>query len=66
VGATSKSLLRVKQLKSVIGENETFRLTLEGLGLGRPGREVVVRNTPSFRGAIKKVMHLVHVEEVDG
>jgi len=62
--ATKK--LRVKQMKSVIGENETFRITLQGLGLGRPGREVVVQNTPSFRGAIKKVMHLVHVEEVDG
>ena len=56
--------LRVKQTKSVIGEPESFRLTVKGLGLRGPGSEVVVNNTPSFRGAIKKVMHLVTVEEV--
>ena len=60
-----KSKLRVKQTKSVIGQNDAFRLTLKGLGLRGPGSEVVVNNTPSFRGAVKKVMHLVNVEEVD-
>ena len=62
----SKVELRVRQTKSVIGERETFGITLRALGLGRPGQEVTVKNTPSFRGAIKKVMHLVHVEEVKG
>ena len=42
-----------------------MRLTIRGLGLKGPGSSVVVRNTPSFRGAIKKVLHLVRVEEVD-
>ncbi len=60
-----KKFLKVRQTKSTIGETHTFGLTLKALGLGRPGREVVVANTPSFRGAIKKVMHLVEVEEVD-
>lgn len=59
-----KSKLRVKQVRSMIGTNKTFRLTLKGLGLGRIGKTVVVDNTPSFRGAIKKVLHLVTVEEV--
>ena len=59
-----KPKLRVKQIKSTIGVEERFRLNLEGLGLGRPGKEVVVANTPSFRGAIKKVLHLVTVEEI--
>jgi large subunit ribosomal protein L30 len=58
--------IRVKQLKSTTGQNDTFRLTLHGLGLGRIGQEVTVANTPSFRGAIKKVMHMVEVEEVNG
>jgi large subunit ribosomal protein L30 len=58
--------IRVKQLKSTTGQNDTFRVTLKGLGLGRIGQEVTVANTPSFRGAIKKVMHLVEVEEVNG
>jgi len=60
-----KKFLKVKQIRSTIGVNRTFGITLRGLGLGRPGREVTVANTPSFRGAIKKVMHLVIVEEVD-
>jgi large subunit ribosomal protein L30 len=42
-----------------------MRLTIQGLGLKGPGSSVVVGNTPSFRGAIKKVLHLVTVEEVD-
>jgi large subunit ribosomal protein L30 len=39
---------------------------MRGLGLRGPGTQTVVGNTPSFRGAIKKVIHLVTVEEVDG
>lgn len=58
--------LRVKQVKSAIGESHPHRDTLHGLGLRRPGSVVEVANTPSFRGAIKKVMHLVTVEEVNG
>ena len=61
-----KSKLRVKQTRSVIGQEHSMRLTIKGLGLRGPGTEVVVNNTPSFRGAIKKIMHLVNVEEVDG
>ncbi len=60
-----KAKLRVRQTRSVIGQTEPMRLTIKGLGLRGPGTEVVVKNTPSFRGAIKKVMHLVHVEETD-
>jgi large subunit ribosomal protein L30 len=58
--------LKVRQMKSVIGQSEPMRLTIKGLGLRGPGSSVVVANTPSFRGAVKKVMHLVTVEEVDG
>ncbi|MGD0677908.1 MAG: 50S ribosomal protein L30 [Polyangiaceae bacterium] len=60
-----KSKLRVTQMKSTIGQQHAMRLTLQGLGLKGPGSSVVILNTPSFRGAVKKVMHLVHVEEVD-
>lgn len=59
-----KSKLRVKQVKSTIGVDWRFRLNLKGLGLGRVGKTVEVANTPSFRGAIKKVLHLVTVEEI--
>ena len=60
-----KAKLRVKQVKSTIGQKNIFALSLKGLGLSGLGSEVVVDNTPSFRGAIKKVMHLITVEEVD-
>ena len=60
-----KKFLRIKQIRSMIGVEWRQRLNLQGLGLGRVGRQVVVANTPSFRGAVKKVLHLVTVEEVD-
>ena len=59
-----KSKLRVTQTKSTIGRQHPMVTTLHGLGLKGPGSAVVVDNTPSFRGAIKKVLHLVRVEEV--
>ena len=58
--------LWVKQVRSVIGQTAETRLRIKGLGLRGMGSEVVVDNTPSFRGAIKRVMHLVKVEETDG
>ena len=60
-----KAHLKVTQKKSTIGQSEGFRLTLNGLGLRGPGSSVIVANTPSFRGAVKKVMHLIVVEETD-
>jgi large subunit ribosomal protein L30 len=61
-----KPKLKVKQLRSAIGTPDDVRATLRGLGLRGPSREVVVANTPAFRGAIKKVIHLVSVEETNG
>jgi large subunit ribosomal protein L30 len=61
-----KAKLKVTQVRSGSGKPDTMRRTLAGLGLRGPRSEVVVANTPSFRGAIKKVMHLVKVEEVNG
>jgi large subunit ribosomal protein L30 len=60
-----KAKLKIKQIRSCIGVEERMRLNLKGLGLGRIGKTVVVANTPSFRGAVKRVLHLVTVEEVD-
>ncbi len=58
--------LKVTQLRSAIGRPEKQRKVLKGLGLRGPNSEVVVENTPSFRGMIKKVIHLVSVEESHG
>jgi large subunit ribosomal protein L30 len=55
--------LRVIQLRSEIGRPEDHRRTLKGLGLSGPHSSVLVDNTASFRGMIKKVIHLVKVQE---
>lgn len=58
--------LKVTQIRSGSGRYPTQRETLRGLGLSGPRTEAIVDNTPSFRGAIKKIIHLVKVEEVNG
>lgn len=60
--ATQNKLV-VKQTRSTIGVPHTQRLVIDGLGLHGVGTEVTVENTPSFRGMIKKVLHLVTVQE---
>jgi large subunit ribosomal protein L30 len=61
----AKTKLKVTQTRSVIGQCKAHRAVVKGLGLTRIGRSVVVDNTPAFRGMIKKVIHLVRVEEAD-
>lgn len=58
--------LKVTQIRSGIGRPEKQRKVLKGLGLRGPHKSVVVDNTPSFRGMVKKVIHLVEVEEING
>ncbi len=55
--------IRVTQVKSSIGYDRKQRATLRGLGLRRIRHTVVVDDTPSVRGMILKVPHLVRVEE---
>ena len=56
--------LKVSQIVSTIGRPHPQERVIRGLGLRGRGTSVVVDNTPSFRGMIKKVLHLVTVEEV--
>jgi large subunit ribosomal protein L30 len=58
------SKLEVRQVVSVIGRPQPQRAVIKGLGLRGIGTKVVVDNTPSFRGMVKKVLHLVTVTEV--
>jgi large subunit ribosomal protein L30 len=62
----ASSRLKVTQIRSLIGQNDRNRKVVAGLGLKRIGKSTIVENTPAFRGMIKKVIHLVRVEEVDG
>jgi large subunit ribosomal protein L30 len=59
------SKLQVTQIRSGSGRIPSQRLTLKGLGLRGPHSTVVVDNTPSFRGMVKKVLHLVQVETIE-
>ncbi|HSN82359.1 MAG TPA: 50S ribosomal protein L30 [Polyangiales bacterium] len=61
----SANKLKVTQVRSEIGRMDKQRRVLKGLGLRGPHSEVVVDNTPAFRGMVKKVLHLVEVEEIN-
>jgi large subunit ribosomal protein L30 len=62
---TTKATLTVVQTGSPIGRKKDQRATLVGLGLNKIRRSRVLEDTPSVRGMIRKVRHLVRVEEAD-
>ena len=55
--------LTVKQIKSTIGCKDDQIATVKALGLKRIRDAAVHNDTPQIRGMIKKVSHLVEVEE---
>jgi large subunit ribosomal protein L30 len=55
--------IRVKWVKSSIGYNQRQRASLRGLGFRRLNQTVEVEDTPSVRGMIHRVTHLVVVLE---
>ena len=59
---SGKSTVRVTQTKSAIGRKKDQRQTLIGLGLNKIGRARDLEDTPSIRGMINKVKHLVRVD----
>ena len=57
--------LRIKQVRSEIGHPEAMRRTLRAIGLRHHQQEVVKPDTPSLRGQLKQVRHLVEVTAVE-
>ena len=55
--------ITVTQKRSAIGRPQDQRATLKGLGLTRLNKTVTLENTPSVRGMIKKVIHLVEIDQ---
>jgi large subunit ribosomal protein L30 len=55
--------LKVTLQKSVIGRKQVQRDTVRGLGLTRISQTRELEDTPAIRGMIKKVEHLVTVED---
>jgi large subunit ribosomal protein L30 len=56
--------LNIKLTRSKIGKLKDQIATVEALGLRKIGQTVVKEDTPQIRGMIKKIQHMVQVEEV--
>ena len=55
--------LRITQVRSSIGQSERHRGTLRALGVGKIGKTAEQEDTPVVKGMLRKVRHLVQVEE---
>jgi large subunit ribosomal protein L30 len=55
--------LKVTQVRSEIGQSQRHRGTLRALGLGKIGRSNEVEDGPVLAGMLRKVRHLVKVED---
>jgi large subunit ribosomal protein L30 len=55
--------VKVTLVRSMIGRPKKHRKILIGMGLTRLNKSVVLHDTPSIRGMINKVSHLVKAEE---
>jgi large subunit ribosomal protein L30 len=64
MSAAKKGRVKVTQIGSPIGREGSQRVTLRGLGLDKLQRSRELEDTPSVRGMIDKVRHLLRVETV--
>jgi large subunit ribosomal protein L30 len=55
--------LRITQVRSQIGQSQRHRGTLRALGLGKIGRSSEHEESPQLAGMLRKVRHLVKVED---
>ena len=60
-----KKQLKITQTKSIIDNPERQKRTIEALGLKRIRHTVIKDDTPQIRGMIRKVQHLVSIEEIE-
>ena len=62
-GGCEMAKLKLTQIRSQIGQSQRHRGTLRALGLGKIGRTAEQDDTPVIAGMLRKVRHLVKVEE---
>lgn len=55
--------VKITLMKSMIGRPEKHRRVLRGMGLTKRGKTVELKDTPSTRGMINAVSHLVKAED---
>ncbi|MCC9165882.1 50S ribosomal protein L30 [Pontibacter harenae] len=54
----------IKQIKSIIDKPKNQKLTIQALGLGKINKSVTFEFTPQIAGMVKKVNHLVEVNNI--
>ena len=59
----AETKVKITQVRSQIGQTERHRGTLRALGLGKIGRTAEHDESPKLAGMIRKVRHLIRVEE---
>lgn len=57
--------VKITLTRSLIGYPQDQRATVKALGLGKINSTVVKNDTPTIRGMIHKVEHLVKIEKVE-
>ena len=55
-------MIKITLIKSMNGRPEKHRKVLRGMGLTKMNKTVELEDTPSIRGMVNKVTHLVKVE----
>ena len=58
------SKIKITKIRSVIGRPERQKRTMEALGLRKMNQTVVKEDTPEILGMVRKVNHLVEVENI--
>ena len=61
--AAAGKMIRITQVRSIIGYEKKQREVVRGLGLRRIGHSVEVLDHPAMRGMIHKVRHIVVIEQ---
>jgi large subunit ribosomal protein L30 len=55
--------LKITQVRSTIGQTQKHRGTMRALGLGKIGRSTEREESPQLAGMLRKIRHLVRIEE---
>jgi len=59
-----REMLEIRLTKGLVGKKTTQRKVVAALGLGKWGSSVVLSDSPTVRGMVNKISHLVTVNEV--
>jgi len=66
LGKVNMAKIRIRLVRSTIGQIPRHRATVRSLGLRKIGSSAVQEDTPAIIGMVRNVSHLVSVESVSG